>query len=79
MITRNTSTSAWGSRLAGFAIVLQSPAVAAAGWGNENWGEMIWGGAMGVPTLPGPGLGVLAIALLAMGFFLARRRRRSAR
>ena len=51
--------------------------VAWAGWGDENWGELIWGGGSSlIPALSAEGLGVLAIALVMIGFILARRWRR---
>lgn len=57
------------------------PAIAAAGWGDENWGEMVWGG--GAPQIPATAVGgVVAGAVLLLGFsyrLLASRRRRNKR
>ncbi len=50
-----------------------------AGWGDESWGELIWGGGSSpIPAQSTEGLGVLAIALVMIGFILARRWRRGA-
>ena len=58
-------------------LALLLPSVASAGWGDENWGEIVWGAAaIPVPALSGEGLVALAGALLlATWIFLARRRR----
>lgn len=58
-------------------LALPLPGVASAGWGNEDWGEMVWGGAaIPVPALSGEGLVALTGALvLATWTYLARRRR----
>ena len=56
-------------------ILLVLPGTALAGWGDENWGTMLWGVPVSVPSLPGIGLIVLAIALSAAAAWLLRRRR----
>jgi hypothetical protein len=59
------------------ALALLLPHVASAGWGDENWGEMVWGGAMiPVPSLSTEGLIALAVLLVfASGTLLMRRRK----
>ena len=59
-------------------VALLLPAVAWAGWGDESWGEMVWGGGI----LPLPALSVwgqiaLVVLLLALpgGLLLMRRGR----
>ena len=60
---------------------LLSPAVAAAGWGDENWGEMVWGAS--APQIPAMAVGgVVAVAALLLGLsyrLLATRRKRAKR
>jgi hypothetical protein len=60
-------------------LLLILPAVASAGWGDENWGEMVWGGFAGVdiPALPAAALAILAVLLLGLSYslFAARRKR----
>jgi hypothetical protein len=55
------------------------PAAASAGWGDENWGEMVWGAA--APQVPAMAVGgVVAVAALFLGLsyrLLAARRRRA--
>jgi len=57
------------------------PAIALAGWGDENWGEMVWGAA--APQIPAMAVGgVVAVAALFLGlsyWLLAARRRRAKR
>jgi hypothetical protein len=57
------------------------PTVASAGWGDENWGEMVWGA--GAPEVPAMTVGgVVAVAALLLGlsyWLLASRRRRAKR
>lgn len=43
---------------------------------NNNWGEMIWGGAVAVPALSLAGVLALAAALAILGVRLSRRRQR---
>jgi len=54
---------------------------ASAGWGDENWGEMLWGG--GAPQIPSlPVEGVVLVAALLLGvtcWLLAARHRRPKR
>jgi hypothetical protein len=45
-------------------VLLVLPQTALAAWG-ENWGDMVWGVPVSVPTLPGMGLIVLALAATA--------------
>lgn len=54
------------------------PAVAWAGWGDENWGEMVWGGgAPQVPAMTVGGIAGLAVLVLGLSYrFLAAQRRR---
>ena len=54
-------------------LVLPSPALA--GWGDENWGTLIWGKASAVPTISWLGLGVLALGLAATAAWTLRKRR----
>jgi hypothetical protein len=64
-----------------FFLPLLLPAAASAGWGDENWGEMVWGAA--APQIPAMAVGgVVAVAALFLGlsyWLLAIRRRRSKR
>ena len=55
-------------------VLLVLPQTALAAWG-ENWGEMVWGVPVSVPTLPGVGLIVLAIGLSAIATWLLHKRR----
>jgi hypothetical protein len=57
------------------------PTIASAGWGDENWGEMVWGaGAPQIPALPVGGIVAVAALLLGLSYWLlAVRRRRSKR
>jgi hypothetical protein len=59
--------------------VLLAPIAASAGWGDENWGEMVWGGGvLPLPSLSVWGQIALAVLLLALpGGVLLRRRRRA--
>ena len=41
------------------------PGLAWAGWGQENWGAMVWG--QSAPVAPVPGLGWLGLTVLALG------------
>lgn len=58
-------------------VALLLPCLASAGWGDENWGEMVWERAViPVPSMSIEGLIALAILLVfASGTLLARRRR----
>ncbi len=49
------------------------------GWGNGNWGEMIWRGATAVPALSFGGFVLLAVTLASLGTVWIVRRRRSER
>ena len=53
---------------------LTLPSRALAGWGDENWGEMLWGLPASVPSLPGIGLIALAFALAATAAWTLRKR-----
>jgi hypothetical protein len=55
--------------------VLLAPIAASAGWGDENWGEMVWGGGvLPLPSLSLWGQIALAVLLLALpGRLLLRR------
>ncbi|MBW1689089.1 MAG: hypothetical protein JRS35_29065 [Deltaproteobacteria bacterium] len=58
-------------------LALLLPSVASAGWGDEEWGRMVWGG-VGVylPSLSIEGLIALATVLVFVsGALLARRHR----
>jgi hypothetical protein len=57
------------------------PTAASAGWGDENWGEMVWGaGAPQIPSLPVEGIVAVAALLLGLSYWLlAVRRRRGKR
>jgi hypothetical protein len=64
--------------LVGFVSVLglsSIPQRALAAWGNEAWGTMLWGLPVAVPTLPGAGLIVLALAFSASAAWTLRKRR----
>jgi hypothetical protein len=64
-----------------FLLFVLLPTVAWAGWGDENWGETVWGAA--APQIPSvPFEGVVALAALLFGlshWLLAMRRRRAKR
>jgi hypothetical protein len=57
------------------------PTVAWAGWGDENWGTMVWGGTptASIPSLSGEGITVLAVLLLGLSYWLLAARRRRAK
>ena len=56
------------------------PSVASAGWGDENWGEMVWGGAAPpIPSLHVEGIVALAALLLGLSYWLLATRRRRAK
>lgn len=56
------------------------PAAARAGWGDKNWGEMVWGaGAPQIPSLPVEGILALALILLVLSYWLPAARRRRAK
>jgi len=61
-------------------LTLLLPTVAPAGWGDENWGEMVWGaGAPQIPSLPVEGIIAVAVLLLGLSYWLLAERRRSAK
>ena len=62
-------------RGSGIAVALTLPGQALAGWGDENWGTMLWGLPLDVPNLPGFGLIALAIGLSATAAWTLRKRR----
>lgn len=63
-------------RVLAFVAALLVPGVAAAGWGGENWGEMVWqGGAPAIPSMPFAGRIVLAVLLLVVSITLLTKRR----
>lgn len=71
---RGVSTGLRGLRRLAVALALLCPGPAAAGWGDENWGQMLWG-LPRIPALSGEGLAALACALvLAASIFLAKGR-----
>lgn len=57
------------------------PTAASAGWGDDNWGEMIWGaGASQVPAMTVGGVVALAVLVLGLSHrLLASLRRRAKR
>ena len=63
--------------VSGLAIVsvLAVPGDALAAWGDENWGTMIGGESLSVPTLPELGLIALAVGLVATAAWLLRKQR----
>jgi hypothetical protein len=64
-------------RFAALVVALLLPDLASAGWGDENWGEMVWGATPPIPAMSPERLIVLAVLLLVLGgTLLARRRRR---
>lgn len=62
-------------------LLLLLPSGAWAGWGDENWGEMVWGaGAPQIPAMTVSGVVAMALLLLILSYALfALRRRRSRR
>ncbi len=74
----NALRSIGGLCLAGFAGAGLFPAATAAvGWGDEKWGEMVWGAgqAAPVPALSNEGLLVALAVMFLTGAFFAMRRR----
>lgn len=60
----------------GTLVVLFLPGVASAGWGDENWGEMVWGGgAPAIPSMSLEGRILLALLLLVVSIVLLAKRR----
>jgi len=57
------------------------PSVAAAGWGDENWRSMVWGGfpTVDIPALPVEGVAALAVLLFGLCYWLLATRRRRAK
>ena len=56
------------------------PTVASAGWGDENWGEMVWGaGAPQIPAMAVEGVVAVAALLLGLSYWLLAERRRGAK
>jgi hypothetical protein len=57
------------------------PTAASAGWGDGNWGEMVWSGAASpIPSVPVEGIIALAALLVGLSYwFLATRRSRAKR
>lgn len=54
------------------------PSIARAGWGEENWGEMVWSfDITQVPSMSVGGLIALALALVSGASIVRRRRERS--
>jgi hypothetical protein len=63
------------SRVLPISLLLLSPlfpTVASAGWGDENWGEMVWGSFAGVdiPALPAAGFAILVVVLFGASYWL---------
>lgn len=73
------STGSKTSFIVALALSLLLPTIAWAGWGDENWGEMIWDSQITpVPSLLLWGRIVLVILLAALpGSLLAKRFRRA--
>ncbi len=61
--------------VAALLVVLLLPAAAWAGWGDERWGEMVWGGSLlSLPSLSVWGqIALVALLLAAPGRLLLRR------
>jgi len=56
------------------------PTIASAGWGDENWGAMVWGaGAPQIPAMAVGGLVAVAALLLGLSYWLLAARRRRAK
>ena len=57
------------------------PAVAAAEWGNESWGQMVWGGSTlaNIPSVPPAGVAALAGLLLVLAYWILTSRRMRAK
>ena len=61
-------------------LLLVLPTVAWAGWGDTNWGEMVWGSAAPqIPSMPVEGVAALAALLLGLSYWLLASRRRRAK
>jgi hypothetical protein len=63
-------------------LLLVLPTVAWAGWGDDNWGEMVWGTFAGVdiPSMPVAALAILAVVLVGLSYWLlALQRKRTKR
>lgn len=67
------------SAITGFLLLLLVPTVASAGWGDENWGEMVWGGVFQIPAMTAGGVVVVAIVFLGLSYWLLAARRRRAK
>lgn len=52
------------------------PKVAWAGWGDENWGQMVWGSSASLPSLSPAALLFLCASVVAVGARWMTRRRR---
>jgi hypothetical protein len=63
-----------------FLLPVLIPTAASAGWGNENWGEMVWGAAAPqIPSMPVEGLIALAVVFLCLSYALFALRRTRAK
>ena len=61
-------------------LILVIPNVVSASWGDENWGEMVWGSAAPqIPSMPVEGVVALAALLLGISYWLLASRRRRAK
>ena len=49
------------------AATLALPSPALAGWGDDNWGALVWSAVASGPAVPVPGLGLLGAMVLATG------------
>jgi hypothetical protein len=64
-------------RVTTLVVALLLPGLAWAGWGDENWGEMLWSSSPPIPAMSAERLIVLGVLLLLAGAtLLACRRRR---
>jgi len=79
-MTRLASIKSWVLLAGTLLLALLSPSVASAGWGDQNWGKMVWGGGgIPVPALTTKGLAALAVVLVYVSRTLLARRHRGAR
>ena len=79
-MTRLAPRGSWALLAATLLLALLFPSVTSAEWGDQNWGEMLWGGGgIPVPALTPKGLIALAVVLVFVSRTLLARRHRGAR
>jgi hypothetical protein len=58
-------------------LILLLPARASAGWGDENWGAMVWGAAASqIPAMTVGGVVAVASLFLGLSYWLLAAQRR---